>query len=307
MSSIDRRAWIGGSDLAAIIGVSPWKDAHTLYLEKVGDLPPDDIETKAQRRGRILESAIADLYAEEAGAVIGSGDVQAIRPHDHFRAQIDRMEMADDGRMVPLEIKSASEFTRGQWGASGTDDAPVYYCAQVHWQIAATGAAFGRLVALLGSDDLRVYTIPRDDKVIEYLLGAAADFWMRVQERRPPELNYDHPRTADLLKRLFRDVNATEIVQAGDHEQRWRQVMEEAQAEAKMYEAVAAGAKHHLLHRLGSGHAIDFDDGYRFERRVITRAGYTVDPTSYIDARLKKIPQPRTSRKALAAPEPEEA
>lgn len=307
-TSVDRTGYIGGSDLAAIIGVSPWKDAHALYLEKVGELPPDEQETKAQRRGRILEAAIAELYVEETGAQVEPGGFGCVAPYQHFRCQIDRFEKVDHMRMVPLEIKSASEFTRGQWGPSGTDDAPVYYCTQVHWQIAATGADFGRLVALLGADDLRVYTIPRDDKVIEFLLGAASEFWQRVLDRRPPDPDVRHPRAGDLLKLLFRNVNATEILQAGDSEQRWRMVMEEAAAEANKYEAVATGAKHHLLHKLGNGHAIDFADGYRFERRIVERSGYTVAPTSYIDARVKKIPQPRAGRSmALAAPEPEEA
>lgn len=314
MSKVDRAGWIGGSDLAAIIGVSPWKDAHALYLEKTGALPPDEAETKAQRRGRLLESAIANLYAEDTGARIEQGDTFELptAPGIPGRAQVDFIEIVpvgDDTKetpRIPLEIKSASEFTRGQWGPSGTDDAPVYYCTQVHWQIAATGADFGRLVALLGADDLRVYTIPRDEKVIAYLLDAAREFWQRVQDRNPPPMNYEHPRTGDILDRLFRNINATEIVQAGEHEDHWRAVMEQAQAEAKVYEAVATGAKHHLLHVLKDGHAIDFADGYRFERKRIERAGYSVGPTSYISATMKKIPQPRTSRKALAAPETEE-
>jgi putative phage-type endonuclease len=297
----DRTAFVGGSDLAAIIGVSPWKDQHALYLEKTGEIPPDPEEKRVYRRGHILERPIAQLYAEDTGRVVEFADtrpggVTAPAPHDYMRAQIDAWERVDDDRWVPLEIKSASEFTRGKWGASGTDDAPTYYCTQMHWQIGLTGAPFGRIVALLGSDDLRVYTIQRDEQVLAFLRNAAAEFWQRVLERKPPPLDYQHPRTGDMLAKLFREIDATEILQGTDDDRKWRDVMQEAAEQAKQYEAVRDGAKNHLLHRMRGAAILNFGDGTMFERKTIQRSGYTVEPTSYVSATVKKEPKTRQAR-----------
>ena len=284
----DRRGFIGGSDIAAIIGESPWKDAYALYLEKRGEIDPPAEETKAMRRGRILETAIGDLYAEEHGVTtLTAGETFYFKHTPHFRAQVDRFEVVED-RSVPLEIKSASEFTRGKWGASGTDDAPTYYCAQLHWQLLATGAPFGRIVALLGADDLRVYTIERDEAIAKYLLERADEFWQRVQEGRAPPANLDHPSMADTLARLFRNPNATEILQADHALRSWRDVFVQAGEQMKAYEAVRDGAKLHLLAAMRDAAILDFGDGQVLERKHVRRKGYIVDDTTYIDARLKK-------------------
>jgi predicted phage-related endonuclease len=70
-----RRSFIGSSDVAKIIGVSTYGDAYSLYLEKTGEIERPDIETKVQRRGKILETPIAHLYVDDTGA-----DVPASTP-----------------------------------------------------------------------------------------------------------------------------------------------------------------------------------------------------------------------------------
>lgn len=291
---VDRKGFIGGSDLAKIINVSPWGDAFSLYLEKRGEVEVSQEETRVQRRGKILEGPIGELHAAENGADVRPGATIALPGFPHFRSQIDRFEH-DHGVVIPLEIKSASEFTRGKWGPSGTDDAPTYYCAQMHWQLMATGAPFGRIVALLGSDDLRVYTIERDETVAKFLLESAVEFWQRVQSGNPPALNVDHPSAADTLARLFRNPNATEILQADDQLRAWRDVMVEASAQMKTYEGVRDGAKLHLLAAMRSAGIIDFGDGQMFERKFVKRKGYVVADTTYIDSRLKKTTGTKTA------------
>jgi len=137
----DRRGFVGGSDVAKIINVSPYGDAFSLYLEKRGEIEPPEEETRTQRRGKILEPAIAQLYAAEHGVELDKGATLTMPDAPHFRAQVDALEDVD-GSPIPIEIKSASEFTRGKWGPSGTDDAPTYYCAQLHWQLLATGMRY---------------------------------------------------------------------------------------------------------------------------------------------------------------------
>lgn len=282
----DRRTFVGGSDIPAIIGQSPYKDAFALYLEKRGEIEAPEVETKVQRRGKLLEPAIAAMYADE-GAELERGVVLQMPGTPHFRAQIDAIEIVDN-TTIPVEIKSASEFTRDKWGQSGTDEAPTGYCAQLHWQIHAMGAPFGRIVALLGADDLRVYTIERDPKIAEFLLKSAAEFWLCVQAGTPPEVNFAHPSVGDTLARLFNSPRATEILQADDRLRAWRDVYVDAVHWKGKYETVADGAKAHMLAAMRNAGVIDFGDGQSFERRIIKRKGYTVGETTFVEGRLRK-------------------
>ena len=287
--SLDRRGFLGGSDIGPLIGQSPYKDAFGLYLEKRGEIEPPEEETKVQRRGRILEPAIGQMYAAEHNRVLLPGETFAV-DEPWQRAQVDAIEHFTDGVIdvrVPVEIKSASEFARGKWGPSGTDEAPTAYCAQLHWQMAAMRAPFGRIVALLGADDLRVYTIDRDWAIDAFLQEQARAFWQRVLDGNAPEPNFQHPSIAETLSRLFQNPKAAEILQATPQLTAWRDVMVEAGEQEKRYQGIKDGAKAHLLHAMGNAAIINFGE-QMFERKVINRAGYTVAPTTYVAGTLKK-------------------
>jgi putative phage-type endonuclease len=299
--AVDRRGFLGSSDIAAIIGVSPWKDALRLYAEKRGEIELDERESKVQRRGKFLEPAIIKLYKEVYVADIEPGLTMPLPDAPHFRAQIDAIELDDQAKgRIPIEIKSASEYARGKWGPSGTDDAPTYYCAQLHWQLLATGAPYGRIVALLGADDLRVYTIERDQRVGEYLLSQAQEFWARLQDGIPPEIDFEHPTAGETLAKLFRNFEPTEILQADAALRSWRDVMAESAALETRYKAAKETARAHLLAAMRTAGVIDFGDGQMLERKVIKRRGYTVDATEYVSARLVNA---KAGASALALPE----
>jgi predicted phage-related endonuclease len=57
-----RRLGIGGSDLAAICGISKWRTPVHVYLEKLGEAPEDQM-SEAAEWGTRLEPLIADKLA----------------------------------------------------------------------------------------------------------------------------------------------------------------------------------------------------------------------------------------------------
>lgn len=61
-----RRAGIGGSDVAALLGLSKWKSPYQLFLEKTGNAPPQE-DNEAMYWGRMLEPVIRDAYEEKTG------------------------------------------------------------------------------------------------------------------------------------------------------------------------------------------------------------------------------------------------
>ena len=71
----DRVAWervrnsgIGGSDIACIMGLNPWKSAYALYAEKHGDVEAEDLSNNEfVYWGTVLEQVVADRFCELTG------------------------------------------------------------------------------------------------------------------------------------------------------------------------------------------------------------------------------------------------
>ncbi len=64
-----RRKGIGGSDVAAIFGVSPWKTGRELYYEKIGREPviEDESNWVALEYGTRLEDLVAKIFTYKTG------------------------------------------------------------------------------------------------------------------------------------------------------------------------------------------------------------------------------------------------
>src|SRR6266849_2028048 len=60
---------VGGSEIAALVGLDPNRDAFSVYAEKLGLVEPAP-PTPRMRMGKKLERIIAEVYAEETGQCI---------------------------------------------------------------------------------------------------------------------------------------------------------------------------------------------------------------------------------------------
>jgi predicted phage-related endonuclease len=58
---IERRQYLGASEVAAVIGMDPFKGAHDLWSEKMGLLGESE-ESEAAEMGKLLESPILQRY-----------------------------------------------------------------------------------------------------------------------------------------------------------------------------------------------------------------------------------------------------
>lgn len=192
MNAPDRAAWlaqrrngIGASDIAAVLGISPWKTPLQLYMDKRGELPPQD-DAPQLRRGRMLEPLVLDFYADETGHEVTRQQECVVGAEPWMLATLDGFDAIDN---APVEAKTVNAFAAQEFGEHGSDEVPLHYSAQVHWQMMLTDASTGYLAALIGSDDFRIFTIQRDRDLESLLIARAAEFWQRVQSGTPPEPN----------------------------------------------------------------------------------------------------------------------
>ena len=168
-----RRTGIGGSDAGAIMGVSPYKGAFSVWADKQGKLPPLE-DNEAMRQGRDLEDYVARRFAEVSGLKVRH-EYSMLRSVDHpcMLADIDRRII---GERAGLECKTSRDITMARYR---NGEYPMeYYCQCLHY-LAVTGWDCWYLAVLVYGTDLLIYKICRDEVLddIEALIKAEEAFW----------------------------------------------------------------------------------------------------------------------------------
>ena len=179
----DRTAFCGGSDAAAILGLSPWKSRLQLWAEKSG-IVKDTKENPAMEWGTRLEAVIFDKFKEQHRELQVFGGWQFVHPEYHFIVGhvdgtiIDKLATED----AVLEIKTANAYSGREWETG----VPTYYLCQVQHYMAVTGWLKCYVAVLIGGQDYREYIILRDDAFIEKMIAEEVKFWEEVQTGTPP-------------------------------------------------------------------------------------------------------------------------
>ena len=275
-----RRLGLGATDAGPVCGVSPWRTAFEVYLDKIGELP-DREPTAAMEWGTRLEPVVAAAYAERRGVELSKPPMRWHPDYPWMFANIDRE--SEDRRIV--ELKTASAWVADEWGDDGTDQAPEGYVLQVSHQMAVANIDLADIAVLIGGSDFRVFHIERNRQLETRLIEIESAFWECVQRREPPEPTWSHPSTVELMKHLYgvdelRTVNLDG--DAMDVVERW----ENARNKAKTASELAGTEKARLQYLLGDASEGRLPDGRMIRRKNINRRGYTVEPATYIDMRI---------------------
>lgn len=202
---MNRKGFIGGSDIASIFGVSPWKTAYELWEEKTtGWTGESTLERdKVLNRGKKLEPIVIEMLQEERDVwVLERNQVHTDLEHSFLRAEID-FEYVIDASLTEYEpyepeakanigngdVKTVHPFAANDWGEEGTDEFPIYYCLQFMHGLMVTGRQVCMVAALIGADDLRVYEVKRDEELIAEIRKRAVSFWYdNIANRVPPPI-----------------------------------------------------------------------------------------------------------------------
>lgn len=205
-----RRTGIGGSDIAAIAGVNPYRNAMSVYLDKIGQAPEIE-ENEAMYLGKELEPWVADQFAKKSGKKIQRVNAILQHPeHPFMLANLDRLVLDPDMGKGVLECKTGGAFTAKKWANS---EIPESYMLQTQWYLAVTGLKFAWIAALLGGQRLQFsyQLIERDNEMIGYLTEIGRSFWQMVESRTPPALD-GSDQCYDLLQTLYAQSQPTEII-----------------------------------------------------------------------------------------------
>lgn len=179
----DRKSGIGGSDLAGLLGLSPYSSPERIYADKTSAEIRDD-ETEAMEWGRRIEPAIREAYVDKTGRAVDTPAMMRHPDNPHHMYTPDGLTA--DGEAV-LECKHIFKPTE-EWGPHGSDQIPVYYMCQVQWGMHVTGRQRADLAAkfAMSSPMFRVYQIPRSQRFIDLAVEAVDAMWTAIVNRDPP-------------------------------------------------------------------------------------------------------------------------
>lgn len=194
-----RATGIGGSDIAAVLGLSPWESAFSLWHRKAANIA-DQAETREMSWGRYHEDTIARWYRDtHPGVRVARTGTWRNRERVWQLANPDRVLT---GRRV-LEIKT--DRSGDAWGPAGTDDVPVYYRSQVLWYLDCLGWDVGHLAVLIGGSDARVYTLRWSAEEAQTMRDIAEAFWTSLRAGEAPPLD-GHDATYRAVRELHPNI-----------------------------------------------------------------------------------------------------
>ena len=181
----DRNKYLGGSDVAAVMGLSPWATPLELWRQKTGREPRQEPTAAKQRifnRGKKLEPYVVEMVVDKL--VEQGHEVELLcvnnryrdREHPFMAAEID-FELLLDGEHVNGDVKTVHGFAKKKWGVEDSEDVPIEYAAQFMHGLGVTGRERCLVAALIGLDDVAIYWVNRDEETLQAMRAKAVMFW----------------------------------------------------------------------------------------------------------------------------------
>lgn len=284
-----RREGITATDVPKILGASKYGNALTVWKDKRGELPAEEVG-EAAHWGHVLEDPVAQRYAAETGYRVERIGVVHHAGAPWMRCSLDRLVFDGDQLVGALEVKTRSAFTAGAWSADVPDDV----LAQVQWQLQVTGLPWIDVAVLLGGQRMVVHRLVLDEQIAGLALTEATAVWKHFLDGTVPYVRPDET-LLDLLAKAYPNREGQRALDADQAElaRSWIEARAQAKAREKQARADVKTAEGALVQLLGDGDlaAADGDVVFSYPRRE--RAGYTVEPTSY-----RQLVIPRPDRKA---------
>lgn len=226
----ERRKGIGGSDAAAIAGLSRYRSPIQVYMDKLGLIEPPE-ENEAMYWGRKLEDIVAEEFSIRTGLKVRRRN--AILQHPEYPFMLANVDRLIVGKNEGLECKTTSAYRADEWK---DDEIPWEYAIQCYHYMAVTGYKAWWIAALIGGNQFIYKRIERDESIINNLIKIESDFWHNhILKQIPPDPDGSDAST-EILKQLYPESNGETIELPPDVEsliEQYEQAKEEEKAAAE--------------------------------------------------------------------------
>lgn len=196
----ERRKGIGGSDSAAALGLSEWREPFELYLEKIGEAELRE-PTEQMLFGNLLEPIVREEYVRRTGNDVVFGQPAVVSE------QYPWMRVNLDGMISPeLIFEAKTARSDAGWGEPGSDDIPQDYILQNQHAMIVTGAVVVDVAVLIAGSDFRIYRQEHNPMLAELVIEGEREFWRHVETRTPPE-----PKTLKAINLRWRSADPRKV------------------------------------------------------------------------------------------------
>lgn len=280
-----RKKCIGASEAAAACGISEWSQPLEVYLRKRGEIP-EFAGNDATRLGTLLEPIVLSEYERRTGHdLVTHLPLFTHTDTPHVGATPDAAVIGLD---FPVEAKTTSHWRAAEFGDEGTDHIPDEYVCQAQQQMYVLGAERCDVAVLIDGRTLKIYTVNRNDKLIHKMVVAETDLWQRILEGNPPEPQWRHPATVQLLQAMHGTVNEGSIPLSDETALAWGRYQALGET-IKQAEAERDECKARVYHALGDWAVGELPSGGSIRRSIVRESLWTDKDVEEITAKVGQV------------------
>ncbi|HEX7765915.1 MAG TPA: YqaJ viral recombinase family protein, partial [Nitrospira sp.] len=275
----------GATDAAACCGMSPYKTPLDVFVQKMYGTEVE--ENEAMRMGKRLEPIILDEYEQRRCVTLRRNLPMFF--HGKYRwigATPDGIAVGGEQRLVDpvfggwkygVDAKSSTyrrydkdDTDEMKFGQEDTDHMPVDYVMQGTQQCAVLNLPYVEFPVLFDARTMRIYRVERNEDLIGLIIHAEKEMLERLQNNDPPEPNWTHENTRELIGILF--GHKEDVVKQLDAEwadqwlkvQRWKEGIKER-------EAWIEEVNNKILYHLAGATAGIFPSGNEQIKRIVVK------------------------------------
>ena len=207
-----RRQGIGGSDVAAVMGVSPFATLRDLYNDKCGITDAIQAEDNwvAKEVGHRLEDLVAKIFAFKTGYKVFAVRKLFRHPlYSFMQANVDFFVELPDGSIAILECKTTNYNSKEKWNDGAV---PVNYEWQCRHYMAVMNLSCAYIACLYGNNENEfVYRrIERDQAIEADMVEMEAHFWNEhVLKRIEPPYTESGDLVLESIRRHYGELDPT--------------------------------------------------------------------------------------------------
>lgn len=280
-----RRGGIGSSEAAAVLGLDEYKTPLHLYFDKRGEGPEQE-ETDAMRLGHLLEPVVCQFFTHRTGIEVVQSPVGLFRHSEYeFVLATPDAILADESLG---EWKTTNFRMEDGLGDEGTDDIPERWLCQVQQQMGVTGIHKAHVAALIDGRRLKTYQVVFNERLFAIIVDAERELWERIINGDPPEPDWNHSRTPDLVKEMRDSIFDTRVRMPNDVAAMWDRYERMGKLASKI-KRKRDELKARVTYWLGDNYAGVLPDNRMVRRKKVSVASYVVEAREQVDVRAVKF------------------
>ena len=203
-----RTKGIGGSDVSVIAGVNPFRSIFQLWLEKTGQVEPEETENDNTHFGNVLEPVVKREFSKRTGLKVRAK--RALLQSEEYPFMLADLDgvIYENGKMNLFEAKTASAYKQEIWEKG----IPEEYVLQVQHYMAVTGAEKTYLAALVGGNRFYWKVVRRDEQKIAEIIELEKAFWEENVLAGKAPVPDGSGATTDFLNEKYASSNGNTIL-----------------------------------------------------------------------------------------------